>query len=40
MEPRLGDAPTNVLRIWRAFGLQPWRTEDFWRTWAEISCAA
>ena len=23
------DLPTSVHRIWRAFGLQPWRTEDF-----------
>ncbi|WP_432251493.1 IS630 family transposase [Streptomyces sp. HNM1019] len=26
---RVGVSPTSVLRIWRAFGLQPWRTEDF-----------
>jgi transposase len=26
---RMGISPTSVLRIWRAFGLQPWRTEDF-----------
>jgi transposase len=26
---RVGISPTSVLRIWRAFGLQPWRTEDF-----------
>jgi transposase len=24
-----GISPTSVHRIWRAFGLQPWRTEDF-----------
>src|SRR5262249_2870902 len=26
---RGGISPTSVHRIWRAFGLQPWRTEDF-----------
>ncbi|MDX3228838.1 IS630 family transposase [Streptomyces sp. ME19-01-6] len=26
---RVGISPTSVLRIWRAFGLQPWRTETF-----------
>lgn len=26
---QVGISPTSVLRIWRAFGLQPWRTEDF-----------
>ncbi|MBG0826248.1 IS630 family transposase [Planomonospora sp. ID67723] len=26
---KVGISPTSVLRIWRAFGLQPWRTEDF-----------
>ena len=26
---RVGMSPSSVLRIWRAFGLQPWRTEDF-----------
>ncbi|MEV6052273.1 helix-turn-helix domain-containing protein [Streptomyces sp. NPDC052107] len=26
---RVGISPTSVLRIRRAFGLQPWRTEDF-----------
>ncbi|MFH8341788.1 IS630 family transposase [Streptomyces sp. AM6-12] len=26
---RVGISPTSVLRIWRAFGLQPWRTENF-----------
>jgi hypothetical protein len=26
---RVGISPSSVLRIWRAFGLQPWRTEDF-----------
>jgi transposase len=26
---RAGISPTGVHRIWRAFGLQPWRTEDF-----------
>ncbi|WP_412566552.1 IS630 family transposase [Streptomyces chartreusis] len=26
---RVGISPTSVLRIWRAFGLQPWRTQDF-----------
>lgn len=26
---RLGISPTSVHRIWRAFGLQPWRTENF-----------
>ena len=26
---RVGISPTSVHRIWRAFGLQPWRTEDF-----------
>jgi transposase len=26
---RAGISPTSVHRIWRAFGLQPWRTEDF-----------
>jgi hypothetical protein len=26
---RVGISPTSVLRIWRAFGLQPWRSEDF-----------
>ena len=26
---RVGISPTSVYRIWRAFGLQPWRTEDF-----------
>ena len=25
----VGISPTSVHRIWRAFGLQPWRTEDF-----------
>jgi hypothetical protein len=25
----VGILPTSVHRIWRAFGLQPWRTEDF-----------
>jgi transposase len=25
---RVGISPTSVHRIWRAFGLQPWRTED------------
>ena len=25
----MGISPTSVHRIWRAFGLQPWRTEDF-----------
>ena len=24
----VGISPTSVHRIWRAFGLQPWRTED------------
>jgi transposase len=24
---RVGISPTSVLRIWRAFGLQPWRTK-------------
>jgi hypothetical protein len=24
-----GISPSSVLRIWRAFGLQPWRTETF-----------
>jgi transposase len=26
---RVGMSPSSVLRIWRAFGLQPWRTETF-----------
>ena len=26
---RVGISPAGVLRIWHAFGLQPWRTEDF-----------
>ncbi len=26
---RVGISPTSVHRTWRAFGLQPWRTEDF-----------
>ena len=26
---RAGISPASVLRIWHAFGLQPWRTEDF-----------
>jgi transposase len=26
---RTGISPTSVHRIWRSFGLQPWRTEDF-----------
>ncbi|WP_329246077.1 IS630 family transposase [Streptomyces sp. NBC_01478] len=26
---QVGISPTGVHRIWRAFGLQPWRTEDF-----------
>lgn len=26
---RVGISPTSVLRIWRAFGLRPWRTENF-----------
>ena len=26
---RMGISPSSVLRIWRAFGLQPWRTETF-----------
>ncbi len=26
---RVEISPTSALRIWRAFGLQPWRTEDF-----------
>ena len=26
---RAGISPTSVHRIWRAFGLQPWRTEEF-----------
>jgi transposase len=26
---RVGVSPTSVHRIWRAFGLQPWRTETF-----------
>jgi transposase len=26
---RAGISPSSVLRIWRAFGLQPWRTETF-----------
>jgi len=26
---RVGISPTSVHRIWRAFGLQPWRTESF-----------
>jgi transposase len=26
---RAGISPTSVHRIWRSFGLQPWRTEDF-----------
>ena len=26
---RVGISPTSVHRIWRAFGLQPWRTENF-----------
>lgn len=25
----LGISPASVLRIWHAFGLQPWRTETF-----------
>jgi hypothetical protein len=27
--PAGGDLPASVYRIWRSFGLQPWRTEDF-----------
>jgi transposase len=26
---QMGISPTSVHRIWRAFGLQPWRTENF-----------
>jgi transposase len=26
---RVGISPTSVHRIWRSFGLQPWRTENF-----------
>jgi DNA-binding MurR/RpiR family transcriptional regulator len=26
---RVGISPASVLRIWYAFGLQPWRTEAF-----------
>ncbi|HEX6855196.1 MAG TPA: IS630 family transposase [Streptosporangiaceae bacterium] len=26
---QVGISPTSVHRIWRAFGLRPWRTEDF-----------
>ena len=26
---RMGISPASVHQIWRAFGLQPWRTEDF-----------
>ena len=26
---KVGISPTSVHRIWRSFGLQPWRTEDF-----------
>jgi transposase len=26
---RVGISPTSVHRIWRSFGLQPWRTEEF-----------
>ncbi len=26
---RAGISPASVHRTWRAFGLQPWRTEDF-----------
>lgn len=26
---QVGISPTSVQRIWKAFGLQPWRTEDF-----------
>src|SRR5215467_13624152 len=26
---QVGISPTSVLRIWHAFGLKPWRTEDF-----------
>ena len=26
---KTGISPTSVQRIWRAFGLQPWRTETF-----------
>src|SRR5213595_2559406 len=26
---QVGISPASVLRIWHAFGLQPWRTEDF-----------
>jgi transcriptional regulator with XRE-family HTH domain len=26
---RVGISPASVHQIWRAFGLQPWRTEDF-----------
>ena len=26
---QVGVSPTSVHRIWRAFGLQPWRTETF-----------
>ena len=29
MARRVGMSPSSVLRIWRAFGLQPWRTETF-----------
>jgi hypothetical protein len=25
---RVGISPTSVLRMWRAFGLQPWRSPD------------
>jgi transposase len=26
---QVGISPTSVHRIWRSFGLQPWRTQDF-----------
>ncbi len=26
---QVGISPTSVLRMWRAFGLQPWRSGDF-----------
>jgi hypothetical protein len=26
---KTGTSPASVLRIWHAFGLQPWRTETF-----------
>ncbi|WP_218011044.1 IS630 family transposase, partial [Herbidospora mongoliensis] len=26
---QVGISPTSVQRIWKAFGLQPWRSEDF-----------